>query len=104
MPDRYISLSCPIGSFINDSTRAVHEWFRGFVSGPEAMVTRLITKGSRVEYNYTTDEMKWISTMDGNLIIQKLKLKDAGFYTCHFTGSGAQIIELHVEGLFHWVY
>ena len=98
---RNISLSCPVALVFNDSTRSVKEWFRGLVSDPEANMARLITKGPRVEYNYTADEMKRISTIDGNLIILKLALEDAGFYTCRFTGSETQRIELHVRVLFN---
>ena len=99
-----ISLSCPVGSATNHSRRSVQDWYRGNVSNPGAMIARLITKGLRVEYNYTINKKKWIITMAGELFIQKLTLEDAGFYICRFTGSGAQAIELHVEGVFDCFY
>ena len=63
----------------------------------------MMTKGLNVEENSTAVARMFISSMDGNLTILNLKQEDAGFYTCSFTGSNAQNIQLNVIiGMFEW--
>ena len=97
------TLSCPVNFSGSVGARSVMEWFRGTVSNSSAMLARLVTVGVYVEYNYTAFE-KILINLSGDLIIQNLTMGDVGFYTCHFTGSKAQIIQTYVRGVFYWVF
>ena len=67
------------------------------------MVARVMTMGINVEENSTAIAKMFISSMDGDLTIQNVRPEDAGFYTCSFTGSDAQTIQLNVIiGMFEW--
>ena len=66
-------------------------------------MARVAIRGLRVEENSTADARMWISSRDGDLMIQNLTQEDAGFYTCRFTGSEARTIQLNaVTGMFNW--
>ena len=94
-----ITLSCPLlnnGVVTSVTGLSFKDWYRGSVPSPEAMVARMTTMGSHVFENFTVVSRMWINSKDGDLIIQNLRLDDAGFYTCSSTGSEAQTIELHV--------
>ena len=95
-----ITIRCPVALSSSDAPRSVKEWFRGIVLKPEAMVAKLVTNGVHMEYNYTANEKVSISPVEGDLVIANLTLEDIGFYTCHFTGSKEQIIQLYVRGAF----
>ena len=95
-----ITLSCPVTSSISDSPRSVKQWFRGIVFNPGVTVARLVNTGDLVEYNYAVDDNMWIASMDGDLLIANLSLEDMGFYTCHFTGSKEQTVQLYAKGVF----
>ena len=97
-----ITLSCPVTSSGNATPRPIKEWFRGLVPHASASVARLLTNRDPMEYNHTVAEKMRFSSLDGDLIIENLTLEDMGFYTCHFTGSKAQTIQLYVEGMFDW--
>ena len=97
--DHAITLSCPVTSSSSDFPRSIKQWFRGIVVNPGAMVARLVITGDLVEYNYTVDENMWIASMDGDLFIANLSLEDMGFYTCHFTGSKEQTVQLYAKGV-----
>ena len=102
---RAVTLRCPeISSddVINDGTLAVKEWFRGPDSNSNTRVANLMTNGVHVTHKYTVDERMEINSMAGDLSIKNLTLGDAGLYTCHFTGSTPQAIQLHViTGMFN---
>ena len=95
-----ITLSCPRlnnDTVISGVTILVKEWSRGPASNPTSTVARLVTKGDSVhDFKADADEKMWIDSKDGDLIIQNLTLGDSGFYTCSFTGSEAQTIQLNV--------
>ena len=93
-----ITLSCPVASSTSDTKRSIKQWFRGTNTG--ATMARLVTIGDLVEYNHTIIEKMWFNSMAGDLIIANLTLEDMGFYTCHFTGSKEQTIQLYVRGVF----
>ena len=103
-----ITLSCPRLNndiVISGVTILVKEWFRGPASNPTSTVARLVIKGDYVQNDFKADADKkmWIDSKDGDLIIQNLTLGDSGFYTCRFTGSEAQTIQLDVvTGMFNW--
>ena len=65
-------------------------------------MAKLVTRGFDVEFNNSYHEHMWISSLDGDLIIQKLTSEDAGFYTCHFAGVESHTIHLSVIGAFIW--
>ena len=94
-----ITLICPVALPSSDVLRSVKEWFRGFFPKSQATLAKMVTKGVHVEYNHTADQM-WINSLDGDLIITNLTMEDMGFYTCRFTGSREQTIELYVSGMF----
>ena len=98
------SLSCSINFSSSESTRLIMEWFRRLDSNPAALLARLVTRGADVEYSYTSVEKILINSFSGDLTIQNLTLEDVGFYTCHFTGSDSQTIQLYVRGVFYWVF
>ena len=103
-----ITLSCPRlnnDTVISGVRILVKAWFRGPASNPTSTVARLVTKGDFVQNNFKADadERMWIDSKDGDLIIQNLTLWDSGYYTCSFTGSEAQTIQLNViTGMFYW--
>ena len=97
-----ITLSCPVASSTSDIKQSIKEWFRGVASNTGATVARLVTNGYLVEHNHTDVEKMWFSSKAGDLIIANLTLEDMGFYTCHFTGSKEQTIQLYVIGVFDW--
>ena len=103
-----ITLSCPRlndGTVISGITTLVKEWSRSPASNPKSTVAILVTKGDSVQNDFKADvnEKMWIDSKDGDLIIQNLTLGDSGFYTCSFTGSEAQTIQLDViTGMFYW--
>ena len=62
----------------------------------------MLNMGSQVMENATAVAKIWISSIDGKLTIQNLRLDDVGIYTCSFTGSDSQSIQLNVAtGMFH---
>ena len=81
---------------INENMLAIKDWFQGPVSDPDTHVSRLMTRGDHVIQKYTVDKRMGINSMDGDLIIQNLTLRDAGFYTCYFSGSKLKNIQLNV--------
>ena len=100
-----ITLSCPRihnDTVTSGATLSFKDWYRGPVPSPKAMVARMMNTGSHAVENFTAVSRMWINSMDGDLTIQKLRLDDAGFYTCSSTGSEAQTIELKaIAGMFN---
>ena len=100
-----ITLSCPRlnNDGVTNGRQSYKEWFRGPLYDTEGMVAKVTIRGLRVEENSTADARMWISSRDGDLMIQNLMQEDAGLYTCRFTGSEAQTIQLNaVTGMFNW--
>ena len=62
----------------------------------------MMNMGSQVKENSTAVAKIWIGSIDSKLTIQNLRLDDVGIYTCSFTGSDSQSIQLNVvTGMFH---
>ena len=70
----------------------------------EKGIAKLVMMNFVVEYNDTTLGGAWISSLDGDLTIQNLRLVDAGVYKCRFTGSSDKLINLVVTGesILYW--
>ena len=95
-----VTLRCPIDESNISTPRITKTWFRGHGATLGAAIAKLVIHNSLTEYSDTLDDRMSISEPDGDLTIFNITVKDIGFYTCRFTGSRDEIIQLSLNGAF----